>query len=108
MSKIHLLLAALLGFMFLGQINSSPSDENTPLVFLNDTNGNSIDSFAMDEFGNIEFNLKNRSLKIVAGDNQDGSAPNQFSHPFQLITKTNDFILVADAQNNRIQKWKLN
>jgi hypothetical protein len=47
-------------------------------------------------------------LKIVAGDNQDGSAPNQFSHPFQLITKTNDFILVADAQNNRIQKWKLN
>lgn len=56
----------------------------------------------------IEFNLKNRSLKIVAGDNQDGSAPNQFSHPFQLITKTNDFILVADAQNNRIQKWKLN
>lgn len=58
MSKIHLLLAALLGFMFLGQINSSPSDENTPLVFLNDTNGNSIDSFAMDEFGNIEFNLK--------------------------------------------------
>ena len=55
----------------------------------------------------IEFDLNNQILKVVAGGNEDGSEPNQFSHPYQLITKTDDFILVADAKNNRIQKWKL-
>ena len=56
----------------------------------------------------IEFNLNDRSLKIVAGGNDDGNAANQLSHPFQIVSKTGDFILIADAKNNRIQKWKLN
>ena len=55
----------------------------------------------------IEFDLKSKSIKIVAGGNKDGMSLNQFSHPFQIISKTDDFILVADAKNNRIQKWKL-
>ena len=55
----------------------------------------------------VEFDIEKKKLKIVAGGNEDGDGPNQFSHPFQLISKTNDFILVADAKNNRIQKWKL-
>ena len=55
----------------------------------------------------VEFDIENKKLKIVAGGNDDGDRPNQFSHPFQLVSKTDDFILVADAQNNRVQKWKL-
>ncbi|OUW35257.1 MAG: hypothetical protein CBD39_00950 [Flavobacteriaceae bacterium TMED179] len=56
----------------------------------------------------IEFDLIDRRMEIVAGGNNDGSAANQLSHPFQIISKTDDFILIADAKNNRIQKWKLN
>ena len=55
----------------------------------------------------VEFDLASKAVKIVAGGNEDGAGPNQFSHPFQIISKTDDFILVADAKNNRIQKWKL-
>lgn len=55
----------------------------------------------------LEFDLKSKSFKIVAGGNEDGISLNQFSHPFQIVSKTDDFILVADAKNNRIQKWKL-
>ena len=55
----------------------------------------------------LEFDLKSKSFKIVAGGNEDGVSLNQFSHPFQIVSKTDDFILVADAKNNRIQKWKL-
>ena len=56
----------------------------------------------------VEFDMTSNSIKIVAGGNQVGSKPNQFSDPFQIISKTDDFILVADAKNHRIQKWKLN
>ena len=55
----------------------------------------------------IEFDLTDREMEIVAGGNNDGSAANQLSHPFQIVSKTDDFILIADAKNNRIQKWKL-
>ena len=55
----------------------------------------------------VEFDMTLNSIKIVAGGNQVGSKPNQFSDPFQIISKTDDFILVADAKNHRIQKWKL-
>ena len=55
----------------------------------------------------IEFDLKTQKYRVVAGGNNDGNASNQFSHPYQLISLENNFILVADAKNNRIQKWKL-
>jgi len=55
----------------------------------------------------VEFNMVSESIKIVAGGNQVGPGPNQFSDPFQIVSKTDDFILVADAKNNRIQKWRL-
>lgn len=55
----------------------------------------------------IEFDMTSKSIRIVAGGNQVGAGPNQFSDPFQIVSKTDDFILVADAKNNRIQKWKL-
>lgn len=55
----------------------------------------------------VEFDMRSKSIKIVAGGNHDGDGPNQFSDPFQIISKTDDFILVADAKNNRVQKWKL-
>ena len=56
----------------------------------------------------VEFNMASESIKIVAGGNKVGPGPNQFSDPFQIVSKTDDFILVADAKNNRIQKWRLN
>jgi len=56
----------------------------------------------------VEFDMVSESIKIVAGGNKVGPRPNQFSDPFQIISKTDDFILVADAKNNRIQKWRLN
>ena len=56
----------------------------------------------------VEFDMVSKSIKIVAGGNKVGPGPNQFSDPFQIVSKTDDFILVADAKNNRIQKWKLN
>ena len=56
----------------------------------------------------VEFNMSSESIKIVAGGNKVGPGPNQFSDPFQIVSKTDDFILVADAKNNRIQKWRLN
>lgn len=56
----------------------------------------------------VEFDLASESIKIVAGGNKVGPGPNQFSDPFQIVSKTDDFILVADAKNNRIQKWRLN
>ena len=56
----------------------------------------------------VEFDMASESIKIVAGGNKVGPGPNQFSDPFQIVSKTDDFILVADAKNNRIQKWKLN
>ena len=55
----------------------------------------------------VEFNMASESIKIVAGGNKVGPGPNQFSDPFQIVSKTDDFILVADAKNNRIQKWRL-
>jgi sugar lactone lactonase YvrE len=56
----------------------------------------------------VEFDMASESIKIVAGGNKVGPGPNQFSDPFQIVSKTDDFILVADAKNNRIQKWRLN
>ncbi len=56
----------------------------------------------------VEFDMASGSIKIVAGGNKVGPGPNQFSDPFQIVSKTDDFILVADAKNNRIQKWRLN
>ena len=56
----------------------------------------------------VEFDMATESIKIVAGGNKVGPGPNQFSDPFQIVSKTDDFILVADAKNNRIQKWRLN
>ena len=54
-------------------------------------------------FGKKMFEIK--YFPDIVGE--DGVSLNQFSHPFQIVSKTDDFILVADAKNNRIQKWKL-
>ncbi|MEK9614125.1 MAG: hypothetical protein VW080_09415 [Flavobacteriaceae bacterium] len=56
----------------------------------------------------IQFDISSKTYQIIAGDNEDGNATNQFSHPYQIVSKNDQEILVADAKNNRIQKWKRN
>lgn len=55
----------------------------------------------------LKFDLTTKEIMIVAGGNSDGNAQNQLSQPYEIITKKGKSLIVADAKNDRIQRWKI-
>ncbi|CAF1387358.1 unnamed protein product, partial [Adineta steineri] len=45
--------------------------------------------------------------EIVVGGNGEGNQPNQLHHPFDLFFDDEGNLYVADAGNNRIQKFEI-
>jgi DNA-binding beta-propeller fold protein YncE len=53
----------------------------------------------------LQFDLTTKAVQIVAGDHGDGGNTDQLAHPYQLDVNPLGDIIIADAKNNRIQKW---